>query len=73
MQKKSAKATGIEIQSQHWSVNRQLSMESISVEYFPSSFDTGKNEEKSEFRSYISGYNEQDACYSHAHMFHILI
>ena len=46
-------------------------MESISVEYFPSSFDTGKNEEKSEFRSYISGYNEQDACYSHAHMFHI--
>ena len=46
-------------------------MEGIAVEYFPSSFDTGKNEERSEFCSYIIDDNEQDACYSHAHMFHI--
>ena len=27
---------------------------------------------KPEFHSYISDDNEQDACYSHAHMFHLL-
>ena len=30
-----SKKTGIEIQSQHWGGNRQLSMEGISVKYFP--------------------------------------
>ena len=32
---KFSKTTGIEIQSQHWGRNRQLSMEGIDVEYFP--------------------------------------
>ena len=31
-----------------------LSMEGIAVEYFPTSIDTGNNEEKSELHSYIS-------------------
>ena len=31
---KFSKTTGIEIQSQHWGGNSQLSMEGISVEYF---------------------------------------
>ena len=60
-----SKATGIEIQSQHWGENRQLSKEGISVEYFPSSVDTGNNEEKSELNSYICDESEQDACDSH--------
>ena len=47
-------------------------MEDIAVEYFPTSIDTGKNEEKSEFHSYIRDDNEQDACDSHAHMVHLL-
>ena len=47
-------------------------MEGIALEYFPSSIDTGNNEENSEFCSYISDENEQDACYSHANMFHLL-
>ena len=47
-------------------------MKGIAVEYFQSSFDTGKNEEGSEFCSYIIDDNEQDAFYSHAHMFHII-
>ena len=46
-------------------------MEGISVEYFTSSFDTGTNLEKSELHSYIIDENEQDACDSHAHMFHL--
>ena len=46
-------------------------MEVIAVEYLPSSFDTVKNKEKSEFHSYISDDNEQDACDSHAHLVHI--
>ena len=33
---KFSKTTGIEIQSQHWGGNRQLSMEGIDVEYFTS-------------------------------------
>ena len=32
---KIGKTTGKEIQIQHWSVNSQLSMEGIAVEYFP--------------------------------------
>ena len=48
-------------------------MEGIAIEYFPSSFDPGNNGEKSEFHSYISDYNKQDACDSHAYMFHVLI
>ena len=47
-------------------------MEGIAVEYFPTSIDTGKNEEKYEFHSYISDDDEQDACDSHAHMVHLL-
>ena len=31
--------TGIEIQSQHWGGNRNLSMEGIYIEYFPNSVD----------------------------------
>ena len=33
--RKVQQATGIEIQSQHWGGNRQLSMEGIGVECFP--------------------------------------
>ena len=47
-------------------------MEVIAVEYFPSSFDTGNNQEKSEFNLYRSGDNEKYAYASHAHMVHIL-
>ena len=47
-------------------------MEGIAGEYFPTSVDNGNNEEKSEFNSYISDDNEQDACNSHAHMVHLL-
>ena len=46
-------------------------MEGIDVGYFPSSIDPGNNEEKYEFHSYISDDNEQDACDSYAHMFHL--
>ena len=67
MQKISAK-NGIEIQIQHWGGNRKLSMEGIAIEYFPISIDTHNNEEKSEFHSYISDYNEKDACDSHDHI-----
>ena len=42
-------------------------MEGIAVEYFPTSIDTGKNEEKSEFHSYISDKNEN------MHVIHMLI
>ena len=52
--------------------NKKLSMEGIDVEYVPSSFYTGNNKEKYEFHLYISDDNEQDACYSHFHMFHLL-
>ena len=38
---------GIEIKSQRWGGNRQLSMEGISVEYFPNLIDPGGNENKS--------------------------
>ena len=47
-------------------------MEGIAVEYFSRSFDPGKNEENSEFHSYLSDDNEHDAGDSHAHMFNIL-
>ena len=70
-EEKFSEATSIEIQSQHWVGYRQLSMEGIFVEYFPTSIDTSNNEEKSEFHSYISDDNEQDACDSYAHMFHL--
>ena len=46
-------------------------MEGIAVEYFPSSIDPINNEEKSEFHSYISNDNKQDACDSHVNMFHL--
>ena len=46
-------------------------MEGIAVEYFPNSVDTGKNEIKSEFHSYIIDDNEQDACDSHSRMFFV--
>ena len=34
-----SKRTGIEIQSQHWGVNRKISMKGIAVEYFLSLID----------------------------------
>ena len=43
---KFSEAIGIEIQSQHWGGNKQLLMEDIAVEYFQTSVDNGKNEEK---------------------------
>ena len=46
-------------------------MKGIDVEYFPTSFDPGNNKENDELHSYISGYNEQDAFDSHAHMIHL--
>ena len=48
-------------------------MEGIAVEYFPTSVENGNNEEVSEFNSYKSDYNEQDAYNSHAHMVHLLV
>ena len=48
-------------------------MEVTAIEYFPSLFDPGNNEEKSEFHSYISDDNEKDTRDSHDHMFHLLI
>ena len=47
-------------------------MEVITIEYFPTSIDTGKNKEKSGFHSYIRDENEQDACDSRAHMLRLL-
>ena len=47
-------------------------MEVTTVEYFPNSIHPGSNEKKTEFNLYISDYHEQDACDSHAHMFHLL-
>ena len=67
-----SEATGIEIQSQHWGGNRELSMEGIAVECFPTFIDTGNNKEKYELHSYISDDNEQDECDSHAHMVNLL-
>ena len=61
MCRKFSETTGIEIQSQHWGVNIQLSMKGVAVENFTSSSDPGKNEGKSEFFSYRSDDNEQDA------------
>ena len=43
---KSREATSIEIHIQHWGGNRQLSIEGIAVEYFPTSVDNYNNEEK---------------------------
>ena len=48
-------------------------MEGIAVDYFSSSFDPGNNKDKSEFHSYISDNNEQDACDPHAYMVYLLI
>ena len=47
-------------------------MEGFFFEYFSDSIDPVSNEKKSEFHSYISDYNEQDAYDSHTHVFHIL-
>ena len=68
---KFSEATGIEIQIKNWAGNRKLSMEDISVEYFTNIIDPGSNE-KSDFNSFISDDNGQDACDSHAYMFHLL-
>ena len=46
-------------------------MEGIAVEYFPTYIDIGNNEEKSEFHSYISDENEQDAFDSQADKVHL--
>ena len=42
--KKDNETTVIEIQSQHWGGNRQLSMEGIAVDYDPNSIDLGRKE-----------------------------
>ena len=68
---KKSELTGIDIQTQHWGGNRQLSMEGIAVEYFSTSVNIGNKEEKYELHSYISDDNEQDECDLHAHMFHL--
>ena len=47
-------------------------MEGIAVEYFTSSIDPSNNKEKYELHPYITDENEQDACDSHAHIFHLL-
>ena len=46
---KFSETTSIEIQSQHWGVNIQLSMEVIDVEYSPISIDPGRNEKNMNF------------------------
>ena len=46
-------------------------MGDIAVKYFPSLFNTGNNEEKSKFHSYINDDNYQDVFDSHATMFHL--
>ena len=46
-------------------------MEGIAVEYSPSLFYPGNNEVNFELYSYISDNNEQDACDSYDHMYHI--
>ena len=43
------KTTGIGIKSPHWGINRKLSMEVITVEYFPNSFDPGINKKNQNF------------------------
>ena len=48
-------------------------MEDIAIEYFPTPFDPGKNEDKYDLHSYNIYDNEQDACDSHAQMVHIFI
>ena len=48
-------------------------MEGISVKCFSNSGHPGSNEKKYEFHSYKTNDNEQDACESHAHIFHLLI
>ena len=47
-------------------------MEGIAGEYFTDSVHPGRNETKPEFNSYISYENEQYACDSNAHIFHLL-
>ena len=47
-------------------------MEGIAVQYFTNPIYPSINEEKYEFHSNISAENEQDACDSHACMFHLL-
>ena len=61
-EEKFSETTVLEIESQHWDGNRKLSMEGIDVEYFKFSVYYGNNDEKYEFNSYISNYNEHDAC-----------
>ena len=50
---KFSETTGIEIKTQNWGGNRQLSMEGIPVEYFPIQFIFVAIK-KSEFYSYIT-------------------
>ena len=47
-------------------------MEVIAVEYFTTSIDIGKNEEKYEFHSYISGYLTGEEM-NKTHVIHMLI
>ena len=49
----------------------ELSIECAVIKYVPK-FNSSCSNKNSEFYSYISDYNEQDACNSHANMFHLL-
>ena len=48
-----------------------LPMEIISVDYFTYIYNIRRNESKYDFHLYISDYSEQNACYSHSHIFHL--
>ena len=63
--------TGMEIQSQNMGINRQLSMELISLDYYATTNKRRENIPKAEFHSYISDDNEKYDCNSHAHMVHL--
>ena len=69
---KFSESTSLEIQSPHWGGNRQLSMEGIDVEYFPTSVYIDKNVVKYELNSYICNDNEWDAYNSHTFMVDLL-
>ena len=53
--------TVIDFRSQNWVENRQISMEVISVGYFPNTVDPGIKETQYSSHSYKSDNNEQDA------------
>ena len=52
-----SKTTGTEIKIEHWGENRKLSMKVIAVKYVPNWVDSGGNETKPQFHSYIMNGN----------------